>query len=175
MGEEIKVNEFILSVTARFTIGDEQDEEEEFSLQNSLQEDEASLHRACAEVITSYIQHNASEVFSTISNKEYNWEGGDTFDLNGDVTVDRVLGRVSFPFRCTGDGDVEEIVEKIVEEVSWGGDTWSCGDFGDVNAANVKAVDWNRWIGGCSATHTDMTIRMYLGVEPEVTEVALVV
>mmetsp|Transcript_30604 Transcript_30604/g.50024 ORF Transcript_30604/g.50024 Transcript_30604/m.50024 type:complete len:175 (+) Transcript_30604:149-673(+) len=174
MGDEVKVNEFVLSVTATFTIekGEEEEENEtSFSLQNSLQEDEASLHRACAEVIISYIQHNASEVFSTISNKEYWEEGGDAFELNGEVTVNRDLGRVSFPFRRTRDGDVE----KIVEEISVGGDTWDCGNFGDVNAANVEAVDWNRWIGGCSATHTGMSIRMFLGVEPEVTEVALVV
>jgi len=182
--------EFVLTVTADIsgtagesngpaTFGVDYDEDGTgmaTSLRECLQAEETTFRRACGEVVMSYITDNAQECFETITNLGGH-DGEGKIELTGPARVNRSTGEVSFSFRevvALGREDSDMLMEVMLDEIRNGGDTWACGDFGDIGRTNVNSNDWEYWLGTARRCIVEVPIdgetqiRMYLGINPDI-------
>ena len=96
------------------------------------------LRVAAAKAAWEWLQADGAEIFRIICN----FEGADDSSYNADlvkfVRVEQANDRVNFVFREAAAGAVSDaFLTAMCDEVHMGGDTWDCGDFGDVHAADL--------------------------------------
>jgi len=104
------------------------------------------FQKAAAEIARDWVRSNPEEIFRGITNLmpgDDNWELSDGTSLHTSRIsvegVDFVDGRLVFTFAETTVGDLTPgILNSLVEENKLGGDTWCCGDFGNINMQETE-------------------------------------
>lgn len=104
-----------------------------------------------------WVRSDPEVIFGEITNREQGseeWEFDDGSSLlQSRVSVegvDCVDGKLIFTFAETTPGDLTPgILDSLVKENHEGGDTWDCGDFGDIN---ITEAAWKEKIGALESS-----------------------